>query len=283
MPRETYTNMIEKNNDNFNHENLIRQEKSKNPEDFTKKVKLLISSLEEARTRIETGEKNLITTYGEINESTSNGKELVVHNLMYNLNEKSPQGSLTLIAKDKISNKIVGLRLQQMDRIEKKDKYPNLQNNKISVGGLIIIGERGEGIATALDNALVKTLQKIINDENKNPEKKFKISWEVLNKNQVVLSRLMHDLENEEENGNKEKILELKDAIELKKLEQERWQALYSENGKFGMTMMSDVTQPFYTVYEKEITPDVSTDNENAKNVTLSELDKILDELYKSI
>lgn len=270
MPKEIFPN------------NVTLKQEGKIPEDFRDKGQNLLRSLKVLSKEIEGG-KNFIQTYGEMIEKTSGGKELLISNLLYNFEPGVfPRDSLVLIAKDLQSNKIVGLRIQEIDRITYKDgnksKYPI-----VNVEGGIITSQRGEGIASSLDNALLKTLHNIINEIQKNsPENEHQINWSVSNDNLNELEELKKLLTEAKEKRRWETVEKVEKQIALKKQEQERWQSLYGKDGKMKMVSFG-ISPSGEKQYERIIKPDEIHDENVKMYLTAEQLKQLLRELEDSI
>jgi hypothetical protein len=109
-----------------------------------------------------------------------------------------------LMAKDE-DGAIVGSRISSIFRTK----------DSLSVRSRITVKERGQGMASLIEDAFVGSLQQLANSENR------KVVWEVSNEN------VEHLQQHREQN-------DLDPAIMAQlEEEQERWQYLYGEGGKY--------------------------------------------------
>lgn len=111
-----------------------------------------------------------------------------------------------LIARDK-NGVVVGSRISSIFRTR----------DKLCVRSRIEVKDRGQGMASLVEDSFIDSLQQLSNTENK------KVIWEVKNKN---MERLRQHRELND--------LDPAIIVQLKK-EQERWQYLYGEGGKYNI------------------------------------------------
>lgn len=216
-------------------DNLVESTHEKAPEDFVYATKVLLETLKKEE---KTAEEGFVFSYGSLTKTTSKGVPLGITSLSWmsedGLGEKGKQ-RIVLVAKNDSTGKVVGLRLSDI-----RDKGLSINENGSYLNSLIASGEiftrnRGEGIATVLDEAFVEILTKMANEHKQHYPGEHQIHWNVENRH---LKRL-------EESKNKD----LDTDNNEREVEQKRWQSLYGEGGKFGLKRSGEFE------YTKKIEP----------------------------
>lgn len=196
----------------------VNQKTLEKPEDFRKKAQLLLNDMMERKESAETG---YLYTFGQKSGTTSKGVPLTIDTVSWFTEGDwmAPENTqrIAFVAKNP-ENKIVGLRMAFLT----KDPNSSMLSGDQLSKGMIVTRERGTGVSTVIDSALVEVLQGIMNEYGiENPT--AKLTWEVKNKNLENLERQRADGQLSEE--------------EEKKLlsEQKRWASQYGNSAKFGL------------------------------------------------
>ncbi|MFT7183816.1 MAG: hypothetical protein ACI9QC_000139 [Oceanicoccus sp.] len=123
---------------------------------------------------------------------------------------------LYMFARDE-TGQIVGTRVASIFQLNPKT---------LECKSKIIVRDKGQGLASPIEETFIQTLQHIANTENK------RVIWKVENQNLEKLEAYRAQDSN--------------DPLKLAGMEaeQERWQYLYGENGKFGISRNRRIFMP---------------------------------------
>lgn len=127
--------------------------------------------------------------------------------------------------------------------------YRNMYLGNNLAQGSISTRFRGKGIASAIDLVTFDILQTEA-DKNNNGEK---IAWRITNQNLIDLSDLNRISETEEFNNQA--------LLEQKRVEQQRWQALYGSKGSLGASEGVEFNEYFREFEKKSEVIDFSNEN----------------------